>query len=105
MLARLRSVLRLKVAQDELQAHNRLLAEMVRDRTDDLFHSHLDIIWRLGKAAEHRDEETGNHVIRVGCISRAIAEVLHGSSTRWRRCSWPPRCTTSARSAFPTPSC
>lgn len=35
--------------------------------------SRLDIIWRLAKAAEYRDEETGNHVVRVGCYCRAIA--------------------------------
>ncbi|KPK74170.1 MAG: hypothetical protein AMJ79_14670, partial [Phycisphaerae bacterium SM23_30] len=30
----------------------------------------------LGKAAEYRDEETGNHILRVGCYCRAIAEEL-----------------------------
>ena len=33
----------------------------------------MSIVCRLGMAAEFRDEETGNHVIRVGCYSRAIA--------------------------------
>jgi putative two-component system response regulator len=41
-----------------------------------LLHARLDIIWRLGKVAEHRDDATGNHVIRVGCMSRVIAEML-----------------------------
>ncbi len=76
LVARLVSVLRLKSYQDELKAHNEMLEGRVRDRTSDLFHARLDIIWRLGKAAEHRDDATGNHVIRVGCVSRAIAERL-----------------------------
>jgi putative two-component system response regulator len=38
--------------------------------------SRLGIIWRLAKAAEYRDEETGNHVVRVGCYSKLIAEAL-----------------------------
>jgi putative two-component system response regulator len=38
--------------------------------------SRLGIIWRLAKAAEYRDEETGNHVVRVGCYSKLIAESL-----------------------------
>jgi putative two-component system response regulator len=76
LVARLRSVLRLKSYQDELKTHNELLEQRVQERTSDLFHARLDIIWRLGKAAEHRDDATGNHVIRVGCISRAIAEAL-----------------------------
>ena len=36
----------------------------------------MDVIWRLAKAAEYRDNETGNHVIRVGCMSRILAETL-----------------------------
>lgn len=77
LVARLRSVLRLKSHQDELKAQNQLLEQRVADRTSDLCHVRLDIIWRLGKAAEHRDTETGNHVIRVGCMSRELAQCLH----------------------------
>jgi len=76
LVARLRGVLRLKSYQDELKAHNELLERRVHERTLDLFHARLDIIWRLGKAAEHRDDATGNHVIRVGCTCRAIAETM-----------------------------
>ena len=76
LVARLRSVLRLKSYQDELKSHKECLERKVEERTSDLFHARLDIIWRLGKAAEHRDDATGNHVIRVGCFSRVIAETL-----------------------------
>lgn len=74
--ARLHSVLKLKSYQDELKAWNRRLEERVRQRTAELFQSRLDIIWRLAKAAEHRDEETGRHVVRVGHYSRVIAEAM-----------------------------
>ncbi|MCA9164242.1 MAG: response regulator [Planctomycetales bacterium] len=76
LLARLNSTLRLKAAQDALRVQNQLLEHRVRERTAQLVASRLDIIWRLAKAAEYRDEETGNHVIRVGCYSRAIARVM-----------------------------
>lgn len=76
LVSRLRAALRLKAFQDRLKLHNRLLKRRVQQRTRDLVQARLDIIWRLGKAAEHRDDATGNHVIRVGCMSRAIAEVL-----------------------------
>jgi len=76
LVARLNGVFRLTAYQDELKTANALLEQRVEERTRDLFHARLDIIWRLGKAAEHRDEDTGNHVIRVGCISRVIAETL-----------------------------
>ncbi|MHB8974328.1 MAG: HD domain-containing phosphohydrolase [Pirellulaceae bacterium] len=76
LVARLCSVLRLKASQDELKAQNSVLEDKVQQRTADLNRSRLDAIWRLAKAAEHRDDDTGNHVIRVGCISRIIAETL-----------------------------
>src|SRR5205807_2206931 len=55
---------------------NELLEQRVRERTADLEASRLEVIRRLAKAAEFRDEETGNHVIRVGLYSRLIAEAL-----------------------------
>jgi putative two-component system response regulator len=76
LLTRLRSVLRLKSCQDELRAQNASLEQKVEERTMELAHSRLDIIWRLGKVAEQRDEQIGNHVVRVGFYSRQIAEAL-----------------------------
>ena len=82
LLARVRSALRLKACQDELRAANRLLEDRVQQRTEELLQSHLEIIWRLAKVAEFRDEQAGKHVIRVGGISRAIASSL-GMSRRF----------------------
>ncbi|MBN1510942.1 MAG: response regulator [Phycisphaerae bacterium] len=76
LLARLRSAVRLKAYEDQLRDQNALLERKVAERTAELGDSRLDIIWRLGKAAEHRDEQTGNHVVRVGCYSRVIADAL-----------------------------
>lgn len=76
LMARLRSVLRLKTYQDELKTRNELLEQKVRERTSQLEASRLDIIWRLSTAAEFRDEDTGNHILRVAFFSRAIAQAL-----------------------------
>ncbi|MCG8651414.1 MAG: response regulator [Pirellulales bacterium] len=76
LVARLRSTLRLKEYSDELKSRNETLQRYVRERTSELSASRIDIIWRLGKAAEYRDEETGNHVIRVGSYARVVATSL-----------------------------
>ena len=76
LLARLRSILRLRSYQMELKAQNEVLEERVRERTRDLEHSRLDILWRLAKAGEYRDEDTGDHVARVAWVSRILAEEL-----------------------------
>ncbi|MBN1437103.1 MAG: response regulator [Sedimentisphaerales bacterium] len=76
LLARLQSVLRLKFYQDELKDQNHILDQRVAERTAALEDSRLDLILRLGKASEYRDEATGCHIVRVGCYCRALAEEL-----------------------------
>lgn len=76
LVARLNSVLRMKGYQDELKAQNAVLDLRVRERTFELESSRLDILFRLSKAAEYRDEETGNHVLRVGRYCAALAARL-----------------------------
>ena len=76
LIARLRNVLQTKTYQDDLRAANTLLTEKVRRQNADLAQSRMSIVCRLGMAAEFRDEDTGNHVIRVGCYSRAIAAAM-----------------------------
>jgi putative two-component system response regulator len=74
LVARIRNALRIKEFQDKLKSQNELLDHRVRQRTAELEASRLEVIRRLAKAAEFRDEETGNHVIRVGLYCRLIAE-------------------------------
>jgi len=76
LMARIRSVLHLKRCQDEIKHYTEELEELVRRRTAALAATRLDIIWRLGKAAEFRSEETGYHVIRVGFYAKVLAERL-----------------------------
>ncbi len=76
LIARLRCALRIKSQQDELKAQNQTLERRVRERTAELESSRVDIILRLAKAGEYRDEQTGDHVVRVGASSRALAERL-----------------------------
>ena len=73
LIARIQSTLRLKSYRDELANQNALLEEKVRERTADLELARRDIVWRLAKAGEYRDEETGDHVIRVALCCKALA--------------------------------
>ncbi len=58
----------------QLYDQNRALEEMVHTRTEELDNSRLEIIRRLGLAAEYRDNETGMHVIRMSYYCRIIAK-------------------------------
>ena len=55
-----------------LYDQNRELERMVDQRTRELLTSRSQIIRRLGRAAEFKDNETGNHVIRMSHYTRLI---------------------------------
>ncbi len=76
LVARLQNVLRLKSHLDALKRHNRMLIEEVGRQSWELRQARMRVVFRLGRVAEHRDAETGNHVVRVGCISHVIGEQL-----------------------------
>lgn len=59
-----------------LYDQNRELERMVRERTADLQHTRLEIIKRLGRAGEFRDNETGMHVIRVAHYCRLLGTAV-----------------------------
>ncbi|MES9900256.1 MAG: two-component system response regulator [Sedimenticola sp.] len=59
-----------------LYDQSRALEDRVRERTSELDASRLQIIRRLCRAAEYKDNETGLHVIRMSHYARLIAEGL-----------------------------
>jgi len=66
-----------------LQEQNRQLEERVRQRTaqlqrrtDELERARIEILERLARAAEFRDDDTGLHTRRVGHVSGLLAEAL-----------------------------
>jgi putative two-component system response regulator len=65
-----------------LYDQNRELASQVDNHTKELNYTRLEIIRRLGRAAEYKDNETGFHVIRMSHYSRLIAKA-HGSNPAW----------------------
>jgi len=68
------SIVRLRV-QLHLEHHNQshALERLVRERTRELEDTPIEIVRRLGRAAEYRDNETGMHVIRMSKSSRLLA--------------------------------
>ncbi|MEX0716970.1 MAG: HD domain-containing phosphohydrolase [Planctomycetaceae bacterium] len=76
LLARIRNVLIGKAYQDQLSRHSEELEEAVRRRTADLEASRREVIHCLARAAEYRDDDTGQHILRVGRYARIIAAQL-----------------------------
>ncbi|MBU0676257.1 MAG: response regulator [Proteobacteria bacterium] len=64
-LTRIENMLRIRLLHNEVQEQNILLEKTVRERTLELHDTRLEIIYRLGRAAEYRDNETGEHLVRL----------------------------------------
>ena len=60
----------------ELHDHNLTLEQRVRERTEELEESYHQTLERLALAAEYRDDDTGEHIRRVGRISALVAGEL-----------------------------
>ncbi|QPJ66192.1 MAG: response regulator [Candidatus Nitrohelix vancouverensis] len=76
VMRRITNLLESRLMHNELNEQNEILEATVRARTAELSNTRLEIVHRLGKAGEYRDNETGNHVIRIGCFSACIGKAL-----------------------------
>jgi putative two-component system response regulator len=79
VLLRIRNLLEPRFMHLQLQENNRRLEERVRERTRALDLVRLEVLDRLARAAEFRDDATGEHTRRVGRVSSLLAEA-HGMS-------------------------
>jgi putative two-component system response regulator len=61
---------------ETLRRRDAQFEEAVRRRTEDLALSRMELVQCLARAAEFRDDVTGNHVVRVGKFVRIIAREL-----------------------------
>jgi putative two-component system response regulator len=76
LLLRVRNALLIKAHHDHLANYSVQLEQQVRLRTAELIVSRQEVIRCLARAAEYRDHDTGNHVVRVGRFAAIIARQL-----------------------------
>ena len=76
VLLRINNLLIPRFLHLHLQDHNRVLESRVWERTRDLDQARLEVLDRLARAAEFRDDNTGEHVKRVGRVAALLANAL-----------------------------
>ncbi|MHB0958099.1 MAG: HD domain-containing phosphohydrolase [Pirellulaceae bacterium] len=76
LVPRVKNALIVKRHYDQKAAQAEQLEDLIRWRTSDLEQSRHELVMSLARAAEHRDSETGNHVLRVGKYAGLIARAL-----------------------------
>ncbi|MFT5643333.1 MAG: putative two-component system response regulator [Janthinobacterium sp.] len=76
LLMRVRNLLDAQMAHRMVHDQRAALEHMVRVRTEALRQSRLEVVLRLGRAAEYRDNETGLHITRMSQYCALLARSL-----------------------------
>lgn len=76
VLLRIRTLLETRFLYLQIQSQNQMLEAKVRERTRELEAAQIEIIERLARAAEFRDDNTGQHTERVGQMAALLAREL-----------------------------
>ena len=80
---RCRNMLHMRLQQKIILHRSQFLEQRVAEATEQIRQREQETLLRLAKAGEYRDEETGNHIVRMAKYSRLIAE---GLSLEEERC-------------------
>src|SRR3990170_484726 len=76
VLLRINTLLETRFLYLQIQSQNQMLEAKVHERTRELEGAQFEIIERLAKAAEFRDDNTGQHTERVGQMAALIAKQI-----------------------------
>ena len=74
---RCRNMLSLRMNQKIILNRSLILEKAIADATEQIRQRELETLLKLAKAGEYRDNDTGNHVVRMAKYSRLIAEALN----------------------------
>ncbi|EHQ51718.1 response regulator receiver modulated metal dependent phosphohydrolase [Ectothiorhodospira sp. PHS-1] len=85
VLARVRNMLDVQLAHRMTHDQKDVLEQMVRERTREIRRTRLQVVQRLGRAAEYRDNETGFHILRMSHTSELLARHLGWSQSECER--------------------
>lgn len=74
--ARIKNILNVRQLHNRVNHQNKILDQKVRERTRELADTRLEVVQRLSRAAECRDNETGIHVVRMSRYSYLLGEAM-----------------------------
>lgn len=74
--ARVRNLLTTRFLNQRVARHRDSLEEEVAARTSELADTRSEILYRLARAAEYRDDVTGRHAERVGLLASSLGSAM-----------------------------
>jgi len=75
-LTRIHNMIEVRLLHKQVRRQNEILEQKVQERTQELEDTRLEVVHRLGRAAEYKDNETGMHVVRMSKIAHLLAVAL-----------------------------
>lgn len=74
-ITRIRNLLTVRLLHNQVRDQNIILEKKVQERTLEIQETRLEIIHRLGRAAEFKDNETGAHIVRISKMSSLLGRL------------------------------
>ncbi len=76
VLTRIRNMIEARLLHKQVVNQNAALEDRVRERTKELEDTRLEVVRCLGRAAEYKDNETGQHVLRMSKVAQLLARAI-----------------------------
>lgn len=76
LLTRIRNLLKIRLQNKIIKKQNEVLELRVEERTQQLRSTQLEVVRKLGRAAEYRDNETGFHIIRMSKTAALLGRTM-----------------------------
>jgi putative two-component system response regulator len=80
LIIRVKNLLKIRKYYNLIEKFNKQLQEEVNAKTKQLKSSYIETIFALAKAAEFRDEDTGEHIRRISYYAKLLSESLNLNS-------------------------
>lgn len=77
VVLRSRNLIEVRKLYTHIRGQNQSLEENVKVRTQELYQTRMDVVWRLAKVAEFRDEHTGVHINRMSRYAYEISKAIN----------------------------
>lgn len=85
VIMRVTNLLEIRLLHNAAKENNRLLEERVAQRTREIENIQLELVNKLLIAAEFRDDDTGNHIIRIGQYAAVLGQLAGLSAGHCQR--------------------
>jgi len=76
VLIRIHNLIESRILHNELRQEKLHLEDKVKERTYELYETQKNVIYRLARAVEYRDSDTGSHILRMSHYSARLAQEI-----------------------------